>query len=89
MSHICRGSHYGNCCTMCGRHLTHRALQAAFDKGYASLTDGSTCPYDDKRGGKYDHITTFSRAYINAWHAGRKYAEVERTERQGNEHCGV
>lgn len=72
--HVCKSYGGRGHCEICGRHMQHRGFQGAFDKGFRSLRDGSECPYEDRRGGKYNHQVTWSRAYIRAWHTGRNYA---------------
>ena len=64
-------------CPHCGRHYTHKGFQGAFDKGVQAFEDGKTladCPYEDKRC-SYRECITFSRAFINMWYAGWRYAK--------------
>lgn len=52
-----------------------KALAGARRKGYEAGRAGqpeSTCPYQDKRGGRHGHVITFSRAFRNWWLIGWK-----------------
>lgn len=43
-----------------------KAFLGAYNKGrkaYLDHGEKAKCPYADKRGGKYDHVITFSRAF--------------------------
>lgn len=58
------------------------ALRGAFEKGMAAYTDGvdiSFCPYRDisKPSGKL----TWSRAYMNGWLSGWRWAQIEEQTR--------
>ena len=49
-----------------------RAFYGAYQKGFDAYHNGApqACPYRDKRAGRYNHIVTFSRAFILFWHEG-------------------
>lgn len=51
----------------------NKALEGARRKGREARIAGepiTACPYQDKRGGRHDHMITFSRAFIRAWTDG-------------------
>lgn len=59
--------------------LTNRAFIGAYRKGQTAFKEGkpiSDCPYRDTRGGKYLHVITYSRAFINCWEEGHRDAEA-------------
>lgn len=52
---------------------TNPAFKGAAKKGWIAAAEGQSleaCPYPDYRGGKHDHIVTFSRAFQKAWKNG-------------------
>lgn len=48
----------------------NRAFIGAYKKGYAAHQTGDECPYADRRGGRHDHVITYSRAFQNYWKQG-------------------
>ena len=54
-------------------HLTSGAFFGTYQKGRKAARNGqpkSACPYEDKRGGRFSHIITYSRSFISFWEDG-------------------
>ena len=61
------------------------SFDIARNKGFKAGFEGkpkSSCPYEDIRTGIYDHVTTWSRGYINAWEAGWEEGKKEKEEKE-------
>lgn len=57
---------------------TNKAFISAYKRGQQAFRDGTRredCPYQDKRGGRYDHVITFSRTFRQFWFSGFDDAE--------------
>jgi hypothetical protein len=52
--------------------FTTAALFGAYRKGRKAAQEGrpASSPYTDKRGGRYNNVVTFSRAFMRMWHEG-------------------
>lgn len=49
----------------------NRAFLSAFWRGVRDAADGKHCnPYPDLRGGRYNHMVTFSRSFQKFWRSG-------------------
>lgn len=51
----------------------NNAFRGAYRKGRLAFREkgaAARCPYPDHRGGKHQHVITFSRAFQNYWHRG-------------------
>jgi len=57
----------------------NRAFKGAYRKGYQARIDGKSNlpPYPDKRAGRREHITTYSRAFRKYWLEGWQDADKE------------
>lgn len=52
---------------------TTKQFLGAYKKGRKAAKEGKSyqkCPYRDYRAGRFDHIITFSRAFIRFWRKG-------------------
>lgn len=64
--------------------MTAKHFYGAYKKGRKAFQadgDSAVCPYQDKRGGRYNHIVTFSRAFIAYWFEGFEDAQAGRPDR--------
>jgi hypothetical protein len=54
-----------------------RQFWGAYRKGYKAYLNGAPdeCPYQDKRGGKHEHVITYSRAFQHYWNEGYQNAK--------------
>lgn len=52
---------------------TNKAFIGAYRKGQAAHAAGEgrdSCPYQDKMGGRHDHVITYSRTFRQFWFSG-------------------
>jgi ribosome modulation factor len=57
----------------------NRGFIGAFKKGYQARQESKprVPPYQDKRGGRFDHIVTYSRAFRKYWLDGWDAADKD------------